>query len=139
MNQNRPRKFGEKLEQVRTLQSLQPFPHSILDFLEESATTPGSTATAAGIKTVLKTTNAALVPAILRNSLRVIFFMVIFSLCFINCCNYFGYVSCSFLFNSASESPLRKLLCIYLPHELLLSHSYCCRSAPSCKHSKRCP
>lgn len=42
-------------------------------FLEESATTPGSTATAAGIKTVLKTTNAALVPAILRNSFRVIF------------------------------------------------------------------
>ena len=63
----------------------------------------------------------------------------VISLCFINCCNYFGYVSCSFLFNSASESPLRKLLCIYLPHELLLSHSYCCRSAPSCKHSKRCP
>ena len=41
-------------------------------------------------------------------------------------------------FYPASESPLRKLLCIYLPHELLLSHSYCCRSAPSCKHPKRC-
>ena len=138
MNQNRPRKFGEKLEQVRTLQSLLAVP-VLTDFFAESTVPIGSAAIAVGTKAVLITTSAALVPAILRNSLRVIFFMVIFFLCFINCCNYFGYVSCSFLFNSASESPLRKLLCIYLPHELLLSHSYCCRSAPSCKHSKRCP
>lgn len=41
-------------------------------------------------------------------------------------------------FYPASESPPCKLLCIYLPQELLLSHSYCCRSAPSCKHPKRC-
>lgn len=64
MNQHRPRRF-----QVRNGTSLNvaeftvvPLSISILDFLEESATTPGSTATAAGIKTVLKTTNAAPVP-----------------------------------------------------------------------------
>ena len=110
----------------------------LTDFFAESTVPIGSAAIAVGTKAVLITTSAALVPAILRNSLRVIFFMVIFFLCFINCCNYFGYVSCSFLFNSASESPPCKLLCIYLPQELLLSHSYCCRSAPSCKHPKRC-
>ena len=33
---------------------------------------------------------------------------------------------------------LEMLNTIYLPQELLLSHSYCCRSAPSCKHPKRC-
>nr|DAQ53204.1 MAG TPA: hypothetical protein [Caudoviricetes sp.] len=85
-----------------------PLSISILDFLEESATTPGSTATAAGIKTVLKTTNAALVPAILRNSFRVIFFMSICSLYFIDCYKSPSYNLDSFSLNSALESPLTK-------------------------------
>ena len=75
MTQKVSREIGTSLNVAEL--TVVPLSISILDFLEESATTPGSTATAAGIKTVLKTTNAALVPAILRNSFRVIFFMSI--------------------------------------------------------------